>query len=299
LTLFQEIDHSGDRYDFAREGLSLYRSIKRVFVLKGSKRHSSDPEFFQLLQNIRRKEVTEADVEYLKSRQTDHFEIVFESAPLICPRNKTILDFNEYKLSLLQRHVYSFQPKIFPKQSYYKPSQPSVNLSLGCKVTITQNLSVKHGLANGTHGILVGIVQDKGPLSSQLDSVCLVSVPNIQVPGVERGAVPICPIVENIGLTENGERAKEKFLPLTLGYSFSVHKTQGRSMPIANFYFDKKEYFKGQTYTQLSRVSDGSSFMVVDKTIKLERFTDSKFTRGLSEEHSEAVRLGVFEELFL
>jgi hypothetical protein len=29
----------GERYDFAREGLDLYRSIKKVFVLKGSKRH--------------------------------------------------------------------------------------------------------------------------------------------------------------------------------------------------------------------------------------------------------------------
>jgi hypothetical protein len=160
---------------------------------------------------------------------------------------------------------------------------------------LTDNLSVKHKLANGTKGTIVAILSDK---PSCKGSVCLVSVEGVHVPGVELGLVPISLCTENRGYSSDGHIVKETFLPLKLGYATSIHKSQGKSESAVQFYLDKCEYFSGQTYTQLSRVSSLNDFMIIDENLKFSRFDNRRFLRGLEVEHSEAVRLGVFEELF-
>jgi energy-coupling factor transporter ATP-binding protein EcfA2 len=110
LTLFSDIEQEGEKYDFAREGLELYRSIKDIFCLKGSQRHAKDPQFYNLLQNIRKKTFTEEDFALLESRMEKNLDFgsrcFFDCCVLICPRNYTVKAHNEDQLDRINKSVY-------------------------------------------------------------------------------------------------------------------------------------------------------------------------------------------------
>ena len=64
--------------------------------------------------------------------------------------------------------------------------------------------------------------------------------------------MPIGPLTRN--WTSRGKQWQRTMLPLTPAYSFSVHKSQGQTIPLMLLDIGHREFASGLTYTALTRV---------------------------------------------
>jgi hypothetical protein len=162
------------------------------------------------------------------------------------------------------------------------PFQNHLLIVTGMPVSVTQNISVpRHGVANGTEGVVVGIVhrsdtaitrsflrisnigsnfQRRVPVdvASQLAECILVKIKDatFRFGGLPQGVFPIFPVntVKKVTLAASGQSAKVKFegFPLTPMFACTGHKTQAKTMDSLTL-GDTKGAKSGWLYVVLSR----------------------------------------------
>ena len=107
----------------------------------------------------------------------------------------------------------------------------TVHLVRGCKVMLTRNVNYTKGLANGTRGILIGIVYGSGGLGAFPEAV-IVDFPEYD--GERHGKfydkeptwVPILPMTS----TKEGTRIKRTQFPVAPAFALTVNKAQGLTL---------------------------------------------------------------------
>ena len=99
-----------------------------------------------------------------------------------------------------------------------------VNLVRGCKIMITRNVAYHYGLANGTRGILVGVVYPPGSRMGGFPEAIIVSIPDYCGPVFYPGEPTWVPI---LAMTDyQGSQRRTQF-PIVAGFAMTINKSQG------------------------------------------------------------------------
>jgi ATP-dependent DNA helicase PIF1 len=166
-----------------------------------------------------------------------------------------------------------------------------LELSIGCKLMILENIWTERGIVNGTQCRLFDIVwpEDSDPCKEQPDQpLCiLIGIP-ISIytgPSVQEylwndepyAVVPVYRSQREFWL-EGAVRHRSQF-PIRLAYAITVHKAQGMTMPkvVLNFTHSRKDL--GVAYVAASRVRRLEDIMF-EESFDFERVTSAE--TGLS-----------------
>ena len=209
----------------------------REFCLKEVFRQT-DTHFAEVLERVRKSVATQADVEYLNTRKDIVPPNNIECTSLF-PTNDEADRVNLQKLTQLQKqfplrvnHTYSAENVGNIADLRQRRIPAKLTLLEGVQVIIIANVSVSEGVVNGARGIVCGFTHDRYPR-------ILLNT------GKEHTLVPF---------TFQGSEGTITQLPLRLGYSSSIHKSQGQTLDRVRSKFDRC-FLPGHTYTALSRVT--------------------------------------------
>lgn len=227
--------------------------LKEVFRQK-------DQEFVDLLQEVRLGQISEKHEEMLKSRMVPFTDN--EILPTIVYSLKSHAEgANNYFLSMLEKECWVFEAQDrFKMRSTmnFKESQRKACIKFMdknsrvprklylCKeaqVMLTQNLSVKDGLTNGSKGIVVGF-EEKRPVILFDNGMKIILKPTTSFAKYSQSITII-----------------RKQFPIILAWAITTHKSQG--MTIKAICADLGNCFtEGQFYTCLSRGESLNSVFV-------------------------------------
>nr|XP_012153209.1 PREDICTED: ATP-dependent DNA helicase pfh1-like [Megachile rotundata] len=143
-------------------GREIFRSeFKKVFILTSNHRQvgSSQSAFRNMLTNLSRGEDLESIVNFLNQRvrkgtdNTENHTIISHTKELVKQTNYTKLEQTRMPVALIEA-------KNVPRDAEAADCGfPNIlQISVGSKVILIYNLSVRHGLANGSQGIVKDII---------------------------------------------------------------------------------------------------------------------------------------------
>lgn len=133
--------------------------------------------------------------------------------------------------------------------------QKTLRLAVNARVMLTRNLSVRHGLVNGSTGLVVAISYVSGSSPPDLPACAWVCFDGYSGPvpaGSPLGAVPIAPFC--VSWTSGSETLSRTQLPLRLAWAVTIHKSQGLTLESVFVDLATRERQAGSLYTALSRV---------------------------------------------
>ncbi len=263
-------------------------SLQNHVVLKTLFRQR-DPTFVKVLQEVRMGTLSEESCLLLDSRT----KAIYESNGLIVPtklfpRNADADRVNQIMYMKIQEEEHTYPIRKLRDIQYYDddsqpippdvmlrcasltPDEAEVQLDLlidnskvckelalkkGALVMCLANLDTDNGICNGSQGVIVGF--EKIPLN-------LLKTTNQRVYGLPNDVIE-CPIVKFInGLTiriaprlyQHGDYPKYGVVqfPLRLAWAFTIHKSQGITLDIAEMDLGSNVFASGQSYVGLSRV---------------------------------------------
>jgi len=287
--------------EFDTIGSELLKSFSPVFFLNTPSRHSGDQIFQKLLHNIRRHQVNESDIDFLRSRSVKNLSTTeietFSEATRIFARNVLVNNYNQEKLITIGTPIITIYPRIIPLPLFPINEVQVLLLAVGCRVMLTKNISVKCGLVSGSLGYLRGILFSP-KYRNQCAQICMVQFDQVNCPTVEQNCVPILPSTDLILASGKTSSYRATNFPLKLASALSIHKSQGLTLQKSAIHFDGKEYFCGASYTQLSRVRSLDDVIVLNDSIELNRFKGTNFFSGLELQKKECQRTGIYNLIF-
>lgn len=164
----------------------------------------------------------------------------------ICPAEDTI---HGKPLNLAER--YALASRKPPKGKRRRKDLPdNVEMAIGAKVLVTENIETDLDIANGTRGEIVDIVLDERepPIDPHSEIVHLQYPPAFVLVQLERtraekleyldpGVIPIRPILQTMRINVRGPNGRTKIrtvkrsqYPMTLAYAFTDYRSQGQTI---------------------------------------------------------------------
>lgn len=231
-------------------GLTLYTDrFTTVFFLDKMVRQASDPQFGELLRRLRAGEVTESDCKLLMTRCVASTDKLSADCTMLLATNVAVDRLNRQRLRQLKSDA---NPVCVIQAHVHEQKQKAssvLRLIIGARVMLLRNLSVQHGLVNGSMGTLRSICYKAGARPPQLPDCVFVEFDLYAGPALldaqGRRVVPIRPMGID-GATQ---------LPLQLAWAITVHKSQG--LTLKEVYLDFRSILRvsdGLVYTALTRV---------------------------------------------
>lgn len=216
-----------------------------------------EPEWQKCLAEIRIGKLSDTSKELLESRRKVKLENTQGILPTrLYPLNRDVDEINASELDRLsdsgsEFFEYQMTFDLYDKklawkaEKFYKdsPAVEKLLLCIGCQVILLWNLDIECGLVNGSRGVIVDFLQDL-PLVRFLNGTTRL-------------------IDYHIWELEEDDKKLACFeqIPLRLGYAYSVHRAQGRSLDYV--ITDLKEVFEyGQAYVALSRARSSSGLSI-------------------------------------
>lgn len=202
----------------------------------------SNAEFIDLLNSIKKNEITDEQLEKINSRVIPNME-----SKLAITSTNSLADYiNKEKLNSLKSPTYTFTAKLSGEFSEsYTPAPLQLHLKVGAQVIHLVN-SPERGLINGSRGIVVDI-SDEG---------VLVKFTNLEEPVMvgkytwENKRYRFISHSEQIIENQVGNFEQ---LPLKLGFATTIHKSQGQTFDEVHINFGGGLFAPGQAYVALSR----------------------------------------------
>ena len=228
-------------------------------ILKELVRQQDDPEFQQILHEIRIGKCSHSTFQRLKALKDTKFEDGQKATRLyslnshvdlvnqhefmkIFKRNRCTGNITECSPRLSMPTVEYNHIEASEKDIYkYKACSTDRNLNLedyhitlmiGLQVIVIRNINFETGLVNGTSGIICGMDES---------SVCIVD--NKKQKHI---------IEYHTDINENNN-THVKFMPLKLAYALSIHKSQGATLDAIEVDGSTFIFAPGQLYTAISR----------------------------------------------
>ncbi|GAW10284.1 ATP-dependent DNA helicase PIF1 [Lentinula edodes] len=258
----------------AQKGQEIYSCFDKVVTLRQQMR-VRDKRWQELLDRLRTGSCTREDIEVLHGLRLDipdnpkpDFQgPEWSKAVLITPRNSARKRWNA---SAVRQHCAVNKTRLYscPAEDTAKGSPLSTNqrmsvakkttkhtgnlahrveVAIGMKAMVLLNIATEADLANGTRGVVEGIVlddrEDANP--TVVDGVTMLKYPpaavffrpsgktNVKIDGVEDGLLPIIPTEASftIVLTDGSRRTvNRRQVALTPGYAFTDYKGQGQTL---------------------------------------------------------------------
>ena len=164
--------------------------------------------------------------------------------------------------------------------------EPVVFLAKGARVMLTMNL----WSSIGATGTVVDIIYQNNHQPPDLPIAVIVEFENYRGPVFNENkplCIPIYPITVT-SQTEIGFHERQQ-LPLRLAWTFTIHKSQGLTLPKAWIDIGKSERTAGVSYVAISRVRSLASCFIEPMTY--ERLTSLKSSANLKYRLQEENRL--------
>ena len=239
--LFQlpPVSRGGERVDFVHTSAAWAELDPKICYLTEQHRQSSDDQLLDLLQAMRRGDVSEFHEMALRERLEQKPDPAMPVTRLYA-HNIDVESINQKHLDALQNEskMYSMQTKgTAAKVEQLAKSMlapPELALKKGAEVMFVANDFVA-GFANGTRGRVIGFK----------DSLPMVELTSGKIIKVEP---------HTWMLTEDDKKRAEVIqLPLRLAWAITIHKSQGMSLDAAEIDLSKS-FTPGMGYVALSRV---------------------------------------------
>ena len=306
----------------------IWRSFNFVIRLNTNMRHRKDPEYGELLSRLRLGNHTEQDFKILNSRYldphnpNDEIHMQFQTNqeqgtidfPIACEGNASRNSINWIALSEMARKSRTRElpiicPSIFsatkrgrvptreevaqlfsPGDHNLRRLPPLLPVFPGLPVNITQNITTKLGLANGSSGKIAGCQFSKDTtfyeimlhgvkmkVCSQPPQVVYVHVAEEtlterfpHIPSIlPKRTMPILPFTGTIPVTALPNRRfsiKMTQSPLTPSFAATVHKLQGKTCKaVLAYVFKERGQQKTSLYVTASRVTELSGLFLYTK----------------------------------
>lgn len=219
-----------------------YGNFKPV-VLKKVYRQN-DKKFIDCLNRIRIAQHTDEDIKYLQFRQYQNVNYALLDTTCLYPTNAEADTLNTYRLGELEGEEFVFESKdtnykLTNTKDYNKVLRVPQTLKLkrGARVMLLSNLDVKNGLCNGSVGTFERVSSDDLLVCNFYGKEVLIKKQIFEV--YEKSKVIF---------------TREQF-PLILGWSISIHKSQGMSLDSVAIDF-AKVFAPSMAYVALSRARE-------------------------------------------
>ena len=230
----------------------------------------NDPTYIDLLQSIRVGNITQEQIEILRSKVSIEPDLEMTGGvapPKLYSIKRQVDTYNYLTFAELEGEVkeYTYKAithlktwndsgipltkevldscsKLSPAATEYEVSsilslancREKLSLKVGCTVMLTMNLDLEAGLCNGSQGVVVGFTSN--------------GYPNIKF---KTGVHPISPIIWQ---SENYPTIGISMMPLILSWAVTIHKIQGTTLDNAVMDLGNTVFEYGQIYVALSRV---------------------------------------------
>ena len=172
--------------------------------------------------------------------------------------------------------------------------EQQLELKLGARVLLTNNLDVADGLTNGAYGTVAGVItKDNNPnkitaviVKFDHQRVGIIAQRNSPYKKEYPGCVPICQVEVTFvkSTTSNTIQVTRRQFPLFLGWAVTIHKVQGMTLDaiVVDMTKGKGRFYAGQAYVAVSRVRSKEKLYIIgyDKSqFKVNREIADEMTR--------------------
>ncbi len=143
-----------------------------------------------------------------------------------------------------------------------------IKLQVGNRVMLRTNISVSHGLVNGSLGTVRAIVYGEGELPPLLPQYIMVEFDGYTGPTLPNypGLFPIVPVTRQF--KKGSTKHTRTQLPIMLAYASTIHKAQGLTLDKVVVDVGSAEMAMGLTYVALSRVRKLENLMIASAFTK-------------------------------
>lgn len=209
-----------------------------------------NPIFQQILSEARVGKLTKESYEILLKQDSINQDLFPDMQPtLICSTNREVDAINQRELNKLdtEKKIYSIIPisknaKKIENCAKAEAIPEEIILGVDAQIMITTNISMGGGqvIANGTQGKIISMHTD------HINCRLIDWVSDVKI-GFQKMLDPDC-VDEDTNPVYLFE-----YLPIKLGYSFTIHKIQGASCSLLEVNLNKV-FASGQAYVAISRV---------------------------------------------
>ena len=241
-------------------------SLFEVSVLTENMRINSDIPFDILLQKLRLGVLTDfALIEKMKNNTFDGDVLPTKLFSI----NKDVETVNNYELgellkdgkeSISYKIQYSSNPiKLKESTKYTSDNKISefLTICIGAQVMVTRNIDFDSQIVNGTRGIVVSL------------NTLFITIKLINGTLYNVGYFHVKPLDE---LTKNLDF---KYLPLSLSWAISIHKSQGATIDLLEIDLGESIFAAGQMYVAISRARNSRSVKITNFNKKSIKFSKS------------------------
>ena len=269
----------------------LWKMFKSI-LLEKNHRQGNDRTYAELLNRIRVKEHTEADMKVLRDRvrSKNHPDIQNVSLFITAIRKtcntineKYILKLNGTPLKLKAVHHHPTQPNYKPQINSKDQTvgetgfRNEIILKPGARIILIHNLDTVDSLTNGQLGTFIDAIKNKEGkvelLILKLDKLGAGRNNREQNPQLNK-KYPECVFIKRVSIqycitkrfVEASSKATLIQFPIRLAYAITAHKVQGSSIPYpTTVAMDINSCFTaGQAYVMMSRVQCIDQIFIVD-----------------------------------
>jgi len=226
-----------------------------VSVLTENMRVNNDERFDDLLKSFRWGIVR--DLELIEKMKQNTFTGDIKPTKLFS-KNKDVDAINQYELGLLLKEkkesfvykvIYPDNPiKLIESTKYSMDNkiQEYLTLCVGAQVMVTRNLN--QIIVNGTRGVVVSLSKTGVTIkltNGELYNVCYFHV-----------------LPDKFETNEKLLKIDFKYLPLTLSWAMSIHKSQGSTIDLLEVDLGDSIFACGQAYVALSRAKNSDTVRI-------------------------------------
>ena len=272
----------------------LYVELEKVY-------RQEDPEFLDILNNLRNNNITDADIDIMNNHVKPNFKPEEEEGYItLTTHNREADSINQRALDALDTNSRSFDAEVTGKfPEYLFPIEEKLELKIGAQVMFVKNdISPEKLFYNGKMGRVVALDHDE----------IKVLFPE------EKKTISVEPYEwENIKYTYNDSSAEMEAetlgtfvqYPLRLAWAITVHKSQGLTFEKA--VLDISNVFApGQAYVALSRLRSLDGLVLLQPMRKNGLTTDAQIkeyastkvsTNVLDEQLEQSTAVYLYEQL--
>lgn len=236
--------------------MSKYWNKSKLKIIELTENYrQADNKLFNLLNNIRRGQIRNNDIEILKSRINKKLE---NTPTILFATNKDVDNFNNRILLNLKKvnesKIYYSKSEGLHKNSIYKYilAPRELEITINSEVMLLVNLDLTKSLCNGSVGKVIGY--------NRIDETPIVKF--------EKATINIKPYIWKYyeDIYDNSSVTTYEQIPLKLIYASTIHKSQGRTLNSA--IIDLKNITNcGQAYVALSRIKSIESLSIINYNI--------------------------------
>lgn len=229
----------------------------------------TDPIFISLLDKVRIKETSHADIDKINRRVFSETELKKKEFAITLTTKNDLADrVNSIKLSELKTNPFTYTAEVsgdFEESKY--PTEPEMSLKEGAQVIFIKNDTDKRWV-NGTIGQVYELT----------DTTIKVKLKDGSVHSVEKK------VWENIKYQYNKDKKKIeqeivgtfKQYPLKLAWAITIHKSQGLTFDRVVIDFGDGTFASGQAYVALSRATTFEGLFLKQKMQTTDIYIDEE-----------------------